>query len=250
MSVEEELREKALLARMRPEMMAHIKEPTRTVDWAFWTEASVLANMLRSLLMSAPDILLQLGYRTAVETIRRGKTIWHWNVDIEDVIGSMLVGKAIEAVQTFALSELSQSPLLLEASMATEFDFHPDMITVVAIVKLGEASATALKMRANEDTLHVYFELVYDPEHQKELDPTVQTIRTVRLGSLAPLARCHACHIQLSKPIKCKACQVAAYCSPKCMNTHRSLAHMNVCLTLQRQCSMRLPGCFKSAVFT
>ncbi len=250
MSVEGELNEKALNARMRPEMMAHIQNPGRPIDWEFWTQPPVLGNMLRSLLMGSSDILIQLGYRTAVETIRRGKTVWHWNLDVENVISSMLAGKMVEATQTFALSELAQSPLLLEASEAVEFDFHPDMITVVALCKLGQTSATALKLDTERDILHIFFELVYDPEHQKALDPTIQTMKSVRLGNLGPLNRCHNCRVELTSAVKCNACQVATYCSKKCMSIHRPVAHKNVCLTLQRLCSPRSPGCFRPAVFT
>jgi rhodanese-related sulfurtransferase len=236
--------EKALKERMKTELLAHFATPSRKIDWTFWSNPDVLANLLRTILLGVPDVVVQLGYRSAINTMRNGKSVWHWNVNIDYIVQSMVLKRVIEQPQTFAESELAQSPWLLEISHVGQIDFHPDMITVIAICSHGNLSAKALGLGEDRDTINVAFELVYDPQLHKQLDSSIQSMETVRLGSLGPLARCHNCRRDQVTLEKCARCKTAAYCSDTCQKSHWKVAHKAVCTKLIQLCLIHMGNCF------
>lgn len=236
--------EKALKERMKTELLAHFTTPSRKIDWTFWTNPDVLANLLRTILLGVPDVVVQMGYRSAVNNMRSGKSVWHWNVNIDYIVQSMLLKRMIEQPQTFAESELAQSPWLLEVSHVGQIDFHPDMITVIAICSHDKLSAKALGLDADSDRILTAFELVYDPQLHKQLDTSIQSMETVRLGALGPLGRCHNCRRDQVTLNKCAGCQTATYCSEKCQKSHWKVAHKAVCTKLAQLCLLRMSNCF------
>lgn len=231
-------------------MFAHAKDPNRPINWLFWTQHEAVTAMLRTLLLSAPDILLQMGYRSAVGTIRMGTVVWHWDVEYDYLIKCMLHAMPVEKTQQLALAPLSQSPILLEVSKPAEIDFNPDMIVVIAVCKIDPETTDLLDESWYEKRINVYFQLDYNHEHARALDPTAQTMKIVRLGRLGHLERCHNCRVSLegTKVVKCNQCNVSVYCSAACKKTHWVPSHKHTCAKLADLCKSRFSNCFMKEV--
>lgn len=229
------------------ELQLHSEDPKREINWGFWTNYENLSNLLRSVLMAEPDVLLQLSNRSALGMIRQGKMVHHWVVDLDYVVSCMMKGQLIETSQDLVISPLAQSPFLLELSHANEIAFHQDMVTVLVTVKYGPESIKKLALPKDPEPITLYFELDYDVDHARKLDAATRVLKSVNLGELGPLNRCHDCRANLTgKTVsRCSACKVAIYCNAACAKSHFKVSHQNTCAKLQELCEPLGKNCFK-----
>lgn len=228
------------------EIQAHSQDPGRPINWKLWAEHENICNLLRAVLMASSRVLLEMSNTAALGQIRQGKIIFHWNVNLDDAVEAACLGKTVEELQTISYSLLAHSPILLELSSAAELNFKPDMVVVFALVHYGPMSTAKLKLNKPEPTL-LYFEMVYDREYTKQIEPGLTMIPKVRLSPLGPLNRCHSCRSELKpgEAKRCSLCKVAHYCNEGCAKTHYAVSHKNTCAKLVELCTPLVKaGCF------
>lgn len=236
------------------EIALHAKNPKRQVDWAFWLNPNNSSDLLRSVLIGSGDVLLHMAHNSAVQTIRHGKQVYFWEIDLEAFIRDVCAGRQVAGKQTLVLGKLRNAPSLSSITRPNQLPAHPDMITIIASCSTLSAPLRVRLGLAAGDVYYMIFEVVYDRAIARRLEEqnAPALVETFALGirEEPDTRNCFHCDAEINmlkdRFLICMDCGVALYCHGKdCREEHIRLKQHSreLCKHLCTVCTDRLPGC-------
>lgn len=216
-----------------------------TPDWSAWLDEQWVSSMLRGLIAQTPSLLLSLTCVNAVETMRGGKVVFHWNFNLAQIAKDIFAARPIQTEQVFWLTPLRESPLLTNIDLDGLEGIHPDLATIVATFELDGETSKALR-QPEHSLIVVPFEielamskLLNRPLHNAA-PPEEVTLPRATIRRTSENRFCFGC----KKPSKatgpmlqCPGCNIAKFCSSSCQEMADITAfHGEICPVLPDAC--------------
>ena len=218
-----------------------------TPDWTRWLDPAWAASCLRGLLTQTPKFLVQLARISAVETIRGGKVVFHWNFNLNRLVHDFYSGTVLQTEEVFWLTPLAESPLLSGIDLEHLEGIHPDMVTIIASYELSGESSKATGQEENT-TIVVPFEIDYDTNSAKKYEEMEAKIPRARIERVRKVVVCFACRKEIplvSKFMTCAGCKIAKCCNAVCEETLGMMGHGEICEALPQACLRPAERCLK-----
>lgn len=222
--------------------------PDGTPNWALWVEDEKwVESLLRGLIVQTPQLHLRLAYLNAIETMRGGKVVFHWNLNLDRLVTEVFDATVLQNEQTFFLTPLKESPILCPIEIEQLEGVHPDLITIVVALEVTGKAATGLVLPTGT-RLIIIFELDLPSElvlkwKPSEHEPKIPYSTVVKTPFKPFCAGCSKDIIGPRPPLKCKSCKIVQFCSANCQELARMKNHADLCPVLPDACRTNFDRC-------